>query len=82
MYDQNGFGGSGNYRYSFPPQPSDPWDRLQQPPLTPPQLSFERPWYSHPVNVYYFPNCGSLVTVHLCSPGVCYDTFRGHQFQE
>ena len=39
MYDQNGFDGSGNYRYNYtqpqPQQSGDPWDRPQSP--IPPQ---------------------------------------------
>lgn len=37
MYDQNGFHDNNTYHYSCVPQPSDPWERPQQTPPTPPQ---------------------------------------------
>ena len=37
MYDQNGFDNNGSYHYNYTSQPSDPWNRSEQIPPTPPQ---------------------------------------------
>ena len=37
MYDNNGFDNNGNYHYNYSAQPSDPWNRSEHIPPTPPQ---------------------------------------------